>query len=143
MEDEERIPDAISVMKLEGESTERPDAKVKHERASASATPNGSKPTSRSPRMADLKTEGDGESKQDIEPTPKLSRKSSSKIASHSARLYDHLPNVTEESCTHFQVITDCLYGSKHMGSSDHDALDCDCSEEWRRSSCWFTDTRM
>lgn len=132
MEDEERIPDAISVMKLEGESTERPDAKVKHERASASATPNGSKPTSRSPSMADLKTEGDGESKQDIEPTPKLSRKSSSKTASHSARLYDHLPNVTEESCTHFQVITDCLYGSKHMGSSDHDALDCDCSEEWR-----------
>lgn len=46
--------------------------------------------------------------------------------------MFDHLPNVTEESCQGFQVIRDCLYGSKHLGSTDNDALDCDCAEEWR-----------
>lgn len=143
MEDEERIPNAISVLKLEGDSTERPDVKVKHEQSSASTTPSDSKTTSRSPSMANGKTEGDGDSKQSLEPTPKLSRRQSAKTPNRSTRLYDHLPNVTEESCSHFQVISDCLYGSKHMGSSDHDALDCDCSEEWRKLSRWYTGARV
>lgn len=47
--------------------------------------------------------------------------------------LFDHLPDATEESCKGFQVINDCLYGSKHMGASQHDALDCDCAEDWRK----------
>ncbi|KAH6671511.1 SET domain-containing protein [Plectosphaerella plurivora] len=45
--------------------------------------------------------------------------------------LYNDLPDATEDSCTTFQVIPDCLYGSKNMGSTDVDALDCDCQEEW------------
>jgi hypothetical protein len=47
--------------------------------------------------------------------------------------LFDHLPDATEDACSTFQVINDCLYGSRNMGSSDHDALDCDCAEEWRK----------
>jgi histone-lysine N-methyltransferase SETD2 len=46
--------------------------------------------------------------------------------------LYDDLPDATEESCSTFQVIPECLYGSKHMGSTDVDPLDCDCQEQWR-----------
>jgi histone-lysine N-methyltransferase SETD2 len=47
--------------------------------------------------------------------------------------LFDHLPDATEDACSTFQVINDCLYGSRNMGSSDHDALDCDCAEDWRK----------
>lgn len=62
----------------------------------------------------------------------KLSRKASRKAAASQApRLFDHLDDVTEEATSGFQIIKDCIYGSKYMGYSEHDALDCDCSEEW------------
>lgn len=65
----------------------------------------------------------------------RLSRKSSQKNdqAHHEPALYSHLPDATEESCKTFRVIPDCLYGSKHLGSTDNDAFDCDCREEWRK----------
>ncbi|TDZ36383.1 Histone-lysine N-methyltransferase, H3 lysine-36 specific [Colletotrichum spinosum] len=63
---------------------------------------------------------------------PKLSRKASQKPVKREAPLFDDLPDVTAESCSTFQVIPDCLYGSKHMGSTDNDALDCDCRAEWQ-----------
>lgn len=63
----------------------------------------------------------------------KLSRKASKKATSQPARLFDHLPDATEEATSDFQVIKDCIYGSKYMGYSEHDALDCDCSEEWSK----------
>ncbi|KAH7360841.1 hypothetical protein BKA65DRAFT_391942 [Rhexocercosporidium sp. MPI-PUGE-AT-0058] len=68
-----------------------------------------------------------------VEPgkAPKLSRKSSQKVISRPPTLYDDMPDSTEEASTVFQLIKDCIYGSKHMGSSEHDALDCDCSEQW------------
>ncbi|TQS39174.1 hypothetical protein Golomagni_00305 [Golovinomyces magnicellulatus] len=47
--------------------------------------------------------------------------------------LLHDLPDVTDEAVSSFQLIKECIYGSKYMGSSgDHDALDCDCSEEWK-----------
>ncbi|RKF78993.1 Histone-lysine N-methyltransferase, H3 lysine-36 specific [Golovinomyces cichoracearum] len=47
--------------------------------------------------------------------------------------LLHDLPDVMDEAVSSFQVIKECIYGSKYMGSSgDHDALDCDCSEEWK-----------
>jgi hypothetical protein len=69
-----------------------------------------------------------------VEPgkAPKLSRKSSQKVVSRPLLLFHDLPDATEEAISVFQVIKDCIYGSKYMGSSEHDALDCDCSEEWR-----------
>lgn len=62
---------------------------------------------------------------------PRSSRKAS-QPPPREAALYSHLADVTDESCSHFQVIPDCLYGSKHLGSTDNDSLDCDCREEWR-----------
>ncbi|KAK4099045.1 methyltransferase-like protein [Parathielavia hyrcaniae] len=62
---------------------------------------------------------------------PKLSRKPSQKISRSPPPLFGHLPDATPDACGTFQVINDCLYGSRNMGSSDHDALDCDCAEEW------------
>ncbi|KAL5326633.1 hypothetical protein ACEPPN_004320 [Leptodophora sp. 'Broadleaf-Isolate-01'] len=68
-----------------------------------------------------------------VEPgkAPKLSRKSSQKVIPRPPTLYSDMPDSTEEASTVFQLIKDCIYGSKHMGSSEHDALDCDCSEQW------------
>jgi len=65
---------------------------------------------------------------------PKLSRKSSQKVVSRAAPLFLDLPDVKEEATSVFQCIRDCIYGSKYMGASEHDALDCDCSEQW--SAC-------
>lgn len=66
---------------------------------------------------------------------PRLSRKSSQKNDQppREPTLYNTLPDVTEEACKMFRVIPDCLYGSKHLGSTDNDAFDCDCREEWRK----------
>ncbi|KAH8815592.1 hypothetical protein F5884DRAFT_183439 [Xylogone sp. PMI_703] len=63
---------------------------------------------------------------------PKLSRKASEKVIARPARLFDHLPDATEEATQLFQIIKDCIYGSKYMGYSEHDSLDCDCTEDWR-----------
>ena len=65
---------------------------------------------------------------------PRPSRKGSQRKVESEPKLFDHLPDKTEESCRKFQVIRDCLYGSKHLGSTDNDSFDCDCAEEWRKS---------
>ncbi|PKS11932.1 hypothetical protein jhhlp_001227 [Lomentospora prolificans] len=65
---------------------------------------------------------------------PKLSRKLSQKPMKREPKLFDETPDATDEACSSFKVIPDCLYGSKNMGSTDNDALDCDCKEDWRRS---------
>lgn len=116
--------------------------KLKKERPSASATPNGSDRKSRTSSVSpeDVKTGGSDSASTPSDqgpPPPKLARnKSSQRNLSRSApMLFDHLPDATEESCKTFQVINDCLYGSKHMGSSHAEALECDCAEEWRKLS--------
>lgn len=58
------------------------------------------------------------------------------KASPHEPTLFGDLPDATSEACSNFQVITDCLYGSKNMGSTDNDAFDCDCREELGASSC-------
>lgn len=62
---------------------------------------------------------------------PSRSRKQTKNIVIKHAAVYSHLPDATEESCNSFQVINECLYGSKYMGSSDTDTLDCECAEDW------------
>ena len=64
---------------------------------------------------------------------PKLSRKASQKVVFRPPPLFDHLEDATAECTTKFQVIQDRIYGSKYMGSADHEALGCDCSEDWRK----------
>lgn len=129
---------------------DRPKAngvRLKKERddSSGSATPNDANSSRSVPVISPNNNnnhEGNSASAADDAPTPetapppKMSRKSSSKMAARSPpQLFNHLPDATAEACSTFQVITDCLYGSKNMGSSDHDAFDCDCAEDWREST--------
>ncbi|KAI9807264.1 MAG: histone methyltransferase set2 [Piccolia ochrophora] len=66
---------------------------------------------------------------------PKLSRSSSRKIVARPPPLFDHLPNRTKDATAAFQVIGDCIYSTKHTGSSDQEALGCECGEEWDGST--------
>lgn len=147
----EAVGTALSDMKLE-ESADAPLDNIKlNGNAEHSPTPTATK-DSRSPSMEQSnslasaaqtpKSEGseheeilEGEIAFKLEPgkPPKLSRKSSQKVVSRPPPLFNHLPNATSEAVSTFQVIRDCIYGSKYMGSSEHDALGCDCSEEWSK----------
>ncbi|KAK3375102.1 hypothetical protein B0H63DRAFT_267257 [Podospora didyma] len=119
--------------------------RIKREDTSRTATPNGSKINSTANSTANSRASsmspdeaksasGSASTPDHANTTPKLPRKSSSnnKVAKSSPLLFDSLPDVTEDACSTFQRIHDCLYGSRHMGSSEHDALDCDCVEDWR-----------
>lgn len=64
----------------------------------------------------------------------KVLRKPTQKTPVPIAALFLDLPDVLDEAVSVFQVIKECIYGSKYMGSSgDHDALDCDCTEQWSK----------
>jgi [histone H3]-lysine36 N-trimethyltransferase len=130
MDEEERKPDASPAIKMDYGFRENASA-LRAER-SASTSPNESKPSRSSSLSPGAKADNESTSTPENEPAPKLSRKPSSKAVSRTPPLFGHLPDVTEESKATFQVIPDCLYGSKNMGASEHDALDCDCAEEWR-----------
>ncbi|KAG5665179.1 hypothetical protein KAF25_009304 [Fusarium avenaceum] len=130
MEDDEYTTSKMEEIKLEESAN---GAQVKQEETTAITT-NGDHESSKSPS-----TSQDGaKSRSESADTPssnrpsKLSRKASQKLAaSREPVLFDHLPDMTAESCNFFQLIPDCLYGSKHLGSTDNDSLDCECREEW------------
>ncbi|ESZ98069.1 hypothetical protein SBOR_1600 [Sclerotinia borealis F-4128] len=100
-----------------------------------SQTPTGKQSTSQTFKSEDEEDEETigGDISVTVEPgkAPKLSRKASQKVISRPPPLFNDLPDSTEEAASVFQVIKDCIYGAKHMGASDHDALDCDCPEEY------------
>ncbi|KAJ4264908.1 histone methyltransferase set2 [Fusarium torreyae] len=109
-------------------------AQVKQEENTAMATTNGDHEGSRSPSTSQdgIKSRSGSADTPSSNRPSKLSRKASQKLAtSREPVLFDHLPDMTAESCNYFQIIPDCLYGSKHLGSTDNDALDCECREEW------------
>ncbi|KAK3692906.1 methyltransferase-like protein [Podospora appendiculata] len=132
MDDGDRTTDPMAGIKYE-EPLKTNGARLKREDRSLTATSNGSKMNSRASSLSpdESKSANDSASTPDNGTAPKLLRKASQKNVRNSPPLFSHLPDATEESTTTFQVITDCLYGSRHMGSSEHDALDCDCAEEW------------
>ncbi|KAI1393918.1 uncharacterized protein F4822DRAFT_424381 [Hypoxylon trugodes] len=131
MEDEECIKDGLESLVVDTTPASQ-QITVKKESESTASSPNISKDSqSGSISPDDQKPRSDSASTPDGHP-PKLARKASHKAMSKSMQIFDHLPDVTSEACSHFQVIPDCLYGSKSLGSTDHDALDCDCNEEWR-----------
>jgi histone-lysine N-methyltransferase SETD2 len=143
----EAVDAALGDMKLEEDSSSSDTLEVNGSREAKSpsaepkVSPSPSLKESTAQSLEELTPTSEDEDKELIageislkdEPgkSPKLSRKSSQKIISRPPILYDHLPNSTSEAVTKFQVIRDCIYGSKYMGSSEHDALGCDCSEEW------------
>lgn len=69
---------------------------------------------------------------------PKLARSSLKKILSRPPLLYLDLPDATPEALQSFDVIEDCNYANKYLGTTDH-ALECDCSEEWGKYTQLFT----
>ena len=100
--------------------------------------------SSQSPMKIDIPTQSPstGSEKQEIvggevtvklEPgqPPKLARSSSQKIISKPAPLFHDHPSKTEESKHTFQVLEQCSYTSKYIGSTEHGSMDCDCAEEW------------
>ncbi|KAI1268562.1 hypothetical protein F5Y18DRAFT_234826 [Xylariaceae sp. FL1019] len=126
----ERLTQGLTV-DTEVAPAERPTS-VKKESDSTASSPNDSKGSrSQSLTPDDRKARSDSASTPDGAHPPKLSRKSTKKTTAQPHALFANLPDVTAESCEHFQVIPDCLYGSKAIGATDHDALDCDCNEEW------------
>ncbi|KAG5938528.1 histone methyltransferase set2 [Claviceps sorghi] len=128
MRDDEQTISKMSRIKLEGGITITnglPEAMDPADSTPSSARGNGS-PAS----FNGVKSESEGLNTP-ASGKPRPPRKSSHKTAEPQYQLFDHLPNVTQDSCKGFQVIRDCLYGSKHLGSTDNDALDCDCTEEW------------
>lgn len=61
---------------------------------------------------------------------PKLSRTASQKIVSRPPPLYLDLPDATGEATSTFDLLPECTYANRHIGTTDP-ALECDCSEEW------------
>ena len=61
---------------------------------------------------------------------PKLSRSSSQKIISGPAPLFNDYPDHTDEAKGSFQVIPECVYTNKFIGSTEH-GMECDCADEW------------
>ncbi|RYP18374.1 hypothetical protein DL765_003986 [Monosporascus sp. GIB2] len=137
MDDEERVQDGLEGLSVNNDNNSAVASQitVKEENAeSTSTTPNRSSkgPNSRSLSPDNHKSQSDSASTPEAVPRPKMSRKASQKAAPRPVTLFSDLPDVTSESKDHFEVIENCMYGSKTLGSSKQDALDCDCSEEWR-----------
>ncbi|KAJ9666107.1 histone methyltransferase set2 [Coniosporium apollinis] len=61
---------------------------------------------------------------------PKLSRTTSQRIIARPPPLFLDWEDKTEEATSTFQVLPDCVYAAKYLGSTEP-ALECDCAEEW------------
>ena len=98
-----------------------------------------SRSTSRSPTK--IKGEHEeivgGEITLKLEPgqPPKLSRSASQKVLARAPPMFDDYDDKTEEAIGVFQVITQCSYSPKSLGSTEH-AMECDCAEEWGKNYC-------
>lgn len=107
------------------------------------------KSSSQSPIKADIPTQSPstgsekheevvgGEVTVKLEPghPPKLARSSSHRVLSKPAPLFHDHPSKTEESKDTFQVLEQCSYTSKYIGSTEHGSMDCDCTEEWGKTT--------
>ncbi|KAH7143930.1 hypothetical protein EDB81DRAFT_935382 [Dactylonectria macrodidyma] len=133
MEDDEYTTGKMGEIKLEEGGAN--GARLKQERSASIPTPNDSHVGSQSPALSQdsLKSRSGSAETPSSTKAAGLSRKASQKLAVKREHvLYTQLPDVTAESRKAFQIIPDCLYGSKHLGSTDNDALDCDCRDDWR-----------
>ena len=98
----------------------------------------------KSPRLSNSSVDGQDEHievlgakvtiKSEPDQPPKLSRSSPQKIVVRPPPLFLDYPDKTDEAKNTFQVIPSCSYASKAMGSTEH-AMDCDCTEEWGKST--------
>lgn len=126
-----------------------PAAELKSERSASrdaeTGTPMSIKRSSRSPvepkgsQSPAPKSEhedlvgGDVTLKQEPGKPPKLSRTTSRKVERRPPPMFNDYKDSTSEATSTFQVITECSYANKNLGSTDP-ALECDCAEEWGKS---------
>ncbi|KAH7326393.1 hypothetical protein B0I35DRAFT_347868 [Stachybotrys elegans] len=140
MEDDEHAVTSMARVKLEDGDANSATMTTEREERATTSTPNAPEndPQSRPRSPEGIKSrsesaEASGSASGSASGKPaRPSRKSSQKPPNREAPLFGHLPDVTGDSCKTFQVIPDCLYGSKHLGATDNDAFDCDCREEWQ-----------
>ncbi|MCJ1383597.1 histone methyltransferase set2 [Xylographa soralifera] len=64
----------------------------------------------------------------------KLSRSALQKVIAKAPQMFDHYEDRTQEATGVFQIITQCSYSAKYLGSTEH-AMECDCIEEWDASA--------
>lgn len=78
-----------------------------------------------------------------VEPgrAPKLSRTTSHRVVTGPRQLFADLPDATNEAKSTFDVILDCTYAARHLGTTEQ-ALECDCSEEWGKTSSIYQPSR-
>lgn len=68
---------------------------------------------------------------------PKLSRTIPRKIERRAPPLFNDYDDSTAEACASFALLSECTYANKSLGTTEP-ALECDCSEEWGRSTAPF-----
>ncbi|KAK7745638.1 histone methyltransferase set2 [Diatrype stigma] len=139
MDEEERVHDALEGLSVNNNNNITISRRIKGENTdSTTTTPNhsskdlNSRSLTLSPDNNNNKSQSNSISTPEAPSRPRMSRKASQKVAPRPAPLFADLPDVTSDAKEHFEVIENCMYGSKTLGSSKQDALDCDCSEEWR-----------
>ncbi len=129
MEDDDHATSKMGGIKLEDAT---PNGVREEPGNHAVAEPNYEDDQYTGPPQDDTSTRSDSAETPSSQKPAKASRKAS-QPPPRDPMLYGALPDMTTDSCETFQVIPDCLYGSKHLGSTDHDSFDCDCSQEWRK----------
>ncbi|KAF4123173.1 [histone H3]-dimethyl-L-lysine36 N-methyltransferase [Geosmithia morbida] len=137
MEDDEHAAIKVGGIKFEDHRQQQPRQQQQPANSSgttAKAEGLRDEDTTMSPQPPRSEDTGTGTDTPNSQKPPRSSRSKSSQKTEQQQppTLYDDLPDSTEDSCKTFQVITDCIYGSKNLGSTDNDAFDCDCREEWR-----------
>ncbi|RWA12904.1 hypothetical protein EKO27_g2194 [Xylaria grammica] len=114
MEEEDHLKDGLEGLKVDTSLDPASTTTIKKDGDSMASTPNGSK-GSRSESLSpdDRKARSDSASTPDGVQPPKLSRKASQKLPPRPTALLTHLPDVTMESCEHFQIATAAKNGKK------------------------------
>ena len=131
----------IRIRKIEQPSTHTSGASspTKIEVKTATRLPEKPHPISNTPikRKGEYEQLLGGEITLKLEPgqPPKLSRTASQKVMARAPQMFDHYEDKTQEATGLFQIITQCSYSAKNLGSTEH-AMECDCVEEWGKNDC-------
>lgn len=156
---EEKLESEVREMRLKEEDQDTneasmeavPEAASQQERAAShgagESTPTVAKSNSRSPVKSEStaaspapKNEqedmvgGDVTLKQEPGKPPRLARATSHKVERRPPRMFSDYKDSTSDATSTFQVITECSYANKYLGTTDP-ALECDCAEEWDSAS--------
>ncbi|KIV99930.1 hypothetical protein, variant [Verruconis gallopava] len=125
---EEQIESDVRDLKLEGGTSsgdERTASVVKIERTS---TPLTSKPSLSPLKRSQSRTQSPFKAENETQIT--TGRTESIKIISRPPPLFNDEPDMYDEATSSFEVIEDCIYAAKWLGTTEH-AMDCDCRENY------------